>query len=272
MNKSPAFQFYPKDWRDYKVLRMSYKSQGVYWRLLGHIWTDTPTQYSIKNDTEMLRKILALPKKEFSLVWKEIQWGEDKIFVEKNGNLISKRLQVEKQKQRKLSKKRREAAKARWNKENTDTTCNANAKQTVCLTTASSIASASAYKETKEEETPPPSLSDKFIKIVSLYPEFILKQSEDTQWFKNQIESNPKFKGLDIEYELGGWGSWLESQHRLKEKKKKNQFPKLDFKQSLKNRLINGLKYKKTDGEDWEAEEARQAKESYKKIQDEALL
>ena len=113
---SPAFQFYPKDWFDYKVRRMSWMARGVYIDLLAFIWKDTSTQYSIKNDLDSIRKMLGLTSAQFKKIWNEIQWPDDPIFKEKDGYLISTRLRKEKEKQIQNRKKKQEAANKRWSK------------------------------------------------------------------------------------------------------------------------------------------------------------
>lgn len=98
----------------------------------------------------------------------------------------------------------------------------------------------------KEEPTPPSfsPLQENFLKIVKLYPkEFKLRLIEDAQWLKDQVLRNPKFKSLDLGYELDGWETWLEAEHRKKASKQANKFPKSDFKRSLTNRLNNTLKF-----------------------------
>lgn len=97
--KAPSFQFYPKDWLEFKVLRMSDAAQGVYIRLLCHIWIGTPTQYSIPNDDKLLARVLNLSSKKWIKMKKEIQTSGDPCFIEKDGFLISKRLKEEREKQ-----------------------------------------------------------------------------------------------------------------------------------------------------------------------------
>lgn len=111
MNKSPAFQFYPGDWFDYKVLRMGYFSQGVYWRMLCHMWKDSKDQCSISSDPRELMKILSLNPKRFKVVISEIQWKSDPMLLEKNGRYISKRLQKVKRQQVKRKKQATNAGK-----------------------------------------------------------------------------------------------------------------------------------------------------------------
>jgi len=55
MNRPPAFQFYPKDWFDFKVQRMSLAAQGAYLKLLCFMWTDSKDQCSIPDDNTWVR-------------------------------------------------------------------------------------------------------------------------------------------------------------------------------------------------------------------------
>lgn len=118
MPKAPAFQFYPKDWFDRKVLRMDYYAQGVYWRLLCHMWTDSKNQCSISSDARELAKVLSLNSKRFESVISQIQWENDPLLVEKEGMYISKRLQRVKREQVKRFKQAKKAgekgARNRW--------------------------------------------------------------------------------------------------------------------------------------------------------------
>ncbi len=71
--KAPAVQFYFKDWLDHKVQRMSDAAQGVYMRLLAHIWTGTANQYRIKDDNKTLSKTLGLSARMWLKYRREIQ-------------------------------------------------------------------------------------------------------------------------------------------------------------------------------------------------------
>lgn len=93
--KAPSFQFYPKDWFDFKVQRMSDAAQGVYIRLLCLIWTGTETQFSIINDDKMLSKSLGISIGKWKKIKRDFQHHDDPLFQEKDGYLISKRLQKE---------------------------------------------------------------------------------------------------------------------------------------------------------------------------------
>lgn len=180
ISKAPAFQFYPKEYlSDYKVLRMSWEAQGIYWSLLSHIWNDTKTQYSIKNDPESIRAIFKLSKKKFEKVFKQIQWPGDSILKEEHGMLISERLKEEKEKQEKTSRKRQEAANKRWGEK--ESKSNASALQKECSAFASPTPIASSLKSKthiaplsggKCEEYP-----QKFEEIWKAYPRKIEKQN-----------------------------------------------------------------------------------------------
>lgn len=118
MHKSPAFSFYAKDWLDIRVLRMSYEAQGVYIRLLAHMWADSPDQCSIQSDTDGLKRILGLSATKLRKILAEIQDPDDPIFLNEGGRYISKRLRLEKAKQAENSQKKADAgqkgARARW--------------------------------------------------------------------------------------------------------------------------------------------------------------
>jgi len=173
MEKAPAFQFYPKDWLDYKVMRMSYEAQGVYIRMLCHIWKDTPTQYSIKNNSLDLSQILGIKEKKFLKIFQEIQREGDPIFQEMDGMLISKRLRKEKEKQDVTRKKRQEAAASRWCKSN------ANAKQKQCSSssTASSPSFIVPYRE----------LSESWNRICASFPKIDIEKFLMSKKRKNSV-------------------------------------------------------------------------------------
>ncbi len=154
MAKAPAFQFYAKDWLDMRVMRMSYEAQGVYARLLAHMWADSPNQCSIENNPKMLSRLLGLSVKKFQKIFAEIQWPNDHIFLEEDGFLISKRLRKEKEKQVKISAKRSQAAENRWSRD--DANAPANAVQEQCKQHAlqSSSSSSPSVKDKDLRNTP----------------------------------------------------------------------------------------------------------------------
>jgi len=93
LDKSPAFQFYPADWLDVRVMRMTYEAQGVYMRLLCHMWRDSKDQCSMAADPSAIASVLGLPMAKTKALLRQIQWKDDPIFVEQDGKYISRRLQ-----------------------------------------------------------------------------------------------------------------------------------------------------------------------------------
>lgn len=98
MNKPPYFPFYPKDWDDFKVQRMSYEAQGIYMRILCFMWKDSKDQCSILNNDDMVSQALGISKQKWLRNKKEILFDGDPILKKKRNKLISKRLQMESQK------------------------------------------------------------------------------------------------------------------------------------------------------------------------------
>lgn len=111
MNRSPAFQFYPKDWLDFKVARMSLAAQGAYLKLLCFMWTDSKKQYSIPDDNNLLARAMGIPVDHWNELRKEIQHDFDPLLEERSGLLISARLRHEAIKQRKYRKLQAEKGK-----------------------------------------------------------------------------------------------------------------------------------------------------------------
>uniref|UniRef100_A0A6M3JV42 Putative DNA binding, helix-turn-helix domain containing protein n=1 Tax=viral metagenome TaxID=1070528 RepID=A0A6M3JV42_9ZZZZ len=100
---------------------------------------------------------------------------------------------------------------------------------------------------TKEEERTLTPFQKVFISIIKKYPkEFKLYATEDIQWLKDRVENQPQFKSIDLGYEMEGWGTWLEAEHRKKQATQGNTFPKSDFKRSLSNRLKKAVEFKAT--------------------------
>ena len=98
MNRPPSFPFYPKDWDDVKVRRMSYEAQGIYMRILCFMWKDSKDQCSIINNDGMISQALGISKQKWLRNKKEILFDGDPILSKKRNKLISKRLKTESQK------------------------------------------------------------------------------------------------------------------------------------------------------------------------------
>jgi len=100
VNRPPAFQFYPKDWLDFRVQRMSLAAQGAYIKILCFMWTDSGNQYSIIDNNELLARAIGTRVEQWLQLRVEIQCESDPIFEEKNWHLVSARLRHEARKQR----------------------------------------------------------------------------------------------------------------------------------------------------------------------------
>ena len=95
MNRPPAFLFYPKDWDDFKVQRMSYEIQGIYLKILCLMWKDSKDQCSILNNDKFISNALGLSLKKWRAAKKEIQYDGDPLLKETDEKFTSNRLKKE---------------------------------------------------------------------------------------------------------------------------------------------------------------------------------
>jgi uncharacterized protein YdaU (DUF1376 family) len=103
--KSPAFQFYPKDFlSSTKVQRMSLTEVGAYTMLLAYCWLDG----SITADVRELARILKVPPKQFERMW---AGPLSECFTPKSGRLVNERLEDERRTQAKFRAKMSENGK-----------------------------------------------------------------------------------------------------------------------------------------------------------------
>ena len=120
MNKAPAFQFYPKDWLDFRVQRMSLGAQGAYMKILCFMWADSKDQCSILDDNTLLARALGTTVEQWLEFRGEILREGDPIFDAKDGKLYSARLAHEASGQRKYrklqSEKGKKSAEQRFNR------------------------------------------------------------------------------------------------------------------------------------------------------------
>jgi uncharacterized protein YdaU (DUF1376 family) len=118
VGKSPAFQYYPKDFLADTVL-LSAEEVGVYWLLLSSAWVGLPgvPQCHLPNDDVQLAKIGRVGARKWANFSKRLK----SFFIEvrnKNGKLLllSTRLQHELDSQNRRKSLARKAARSRWNK------------------------------------------------------------------------------------------------------------------------------------------------------------
>jgi uncharacterized protein YdaU (DUF1376 family) len=108
--KSPAFQFYPKDFiSSTKVQRMSLTEIGAYTLLLSHCWLDS----GLPSDIAQLARIVKVKDRQFARMWKG---ALSECFYEKQGKLQNDRLDKERKKQAEYRRRQTDAAHARWDK------------------------------------------------------------------------------------------------------------------------------------------------------------
>lgn len=107
--KSPAFQFYPRDFLSSgKVDRMPMTERGAYITLLSRCWLDN----GLPTDLAELAGIVRLNAKQFTRMWNNSQIG--KCFFERGGKFFSERLEHERKVQSEFRKKQTDKANKRW--------------------------------------------------------------------------------------------------------------------------------------------------------------
>jgi phage replication O-like protein O len=113
-------------------------------------------------------------------------------------------------------------------------------------------------------EDPPPGadspLSDLFLEVVKSYPEFDVRD-DDAGWFEERVGRNSLYRDLELEHELHNWDDWLETEHRKKETKRGNKFPRSNFKASLTNWLKKALEMRAWKGERHERDQYSQERD-----------
>ena len=114
--KSPAFQFYPKDFlSDPNVIRMNYAEVGMYWFLISYAWLDG---CCIPSDIGALARMLRVTPEVMSEAWKSMSmcWQPH---LKDCTKLVHYRLLKEFKKQQKWTEKSaeggRKSAAKRWN-------------------------------------------------------------------------------------------------------------------------------------------------------------
>lgn len=208
MNRPPAFQFYPKDWDDFKVQRMTHEAQGIYIRILCFMWKDSRDQCSILNDDKAIAKSLGVSIRKWLSIKKEIQYKNDPLLKENDTKLISIRLKKEARKLREYRKKQSEKGKksalSRGTTVEPQLNHSANQKTTEAQpegNSSSSSSSSSIIKNKKTGEKPLP--QHKRIK-------FSFKKEE---WQGILVEDKSQWKAgcpdVDIEKQLYKMKNWL---------------------------------------------------------------
>lgn len=149
--KSPAFQWYPKDFETDEVAAcMSLSERGVYITLLGYCWLEG----SIPDDASKLARLCRCSESELRRAWPAVS---QKFTPREDGRLLNSRLEKERESQREHSDRRKNASaignRKRWGVpivSQSDTNGN---KMGVPIDRSSS-SSSSAIEETKNVSSP----------------------------------------------------------------------------------------------------------------------
>lgn len=149
--KSPAFQFYTKDWLSSRNVRMMTPEQrGWYIQLLCEAW-ESEEQGTLPDDEELLKK-LAGANDPIATLWQPVM----ACFKRCDGVLLNQRLVNEKIKQENYAKHQSEAGKKgaqrRWNQRVKATPKQPYSNPIVSPMAKNSFASASAIASSKEEK------------------------------------------------------------------------------------------------------------------------
>jgi uncharacterized protein YdaU (DUF1376 family) len=108
VEKSPAFQFYPKDFlSDEKQIQMSLAAVGIYIRLLCHCWNEG----SLPADPVSLARLAGAGKKEFRTAWPSIQ---SCFQTTPEGRLVNPRMDRDRVSQTRFRSSQSRRAEARW--------------------------------------------------------------------------------------------------------------------------------------------------------------
>jgi uncharacterized protein YdaU (DUF1376 family) len=163
--KSPAFQFYPKDFlSDANVMAMSLTELGAYWKLTCICWNEG----SLPADTKSLARLLGTSAGHASKLWPAIA----PCFKERDGRLMHPRLEGERRKQAEYRAKQadngrkggRPSGKGLGSSGLTQTQANESSSSPI-----SNLQSSSARKNTRTtaRETP---IDEQAQKLLSAYP------------------------------------------------------------------------------------------------------
>ena len=108
-SKSPAFQFYPRDFlSSRKVDRMSMTERGIYVTLLSHCWIDR----GLPTDLSELAAACRMKLAQFERIWSK--GALHHCFELRGDRFVNPRLERERQAQADYSRKQREKAEKRW--------------------------------------------------------------------------------------------------------------------------------------------------------------
>jgi uncharacterized protein YdaU (DUF1376 family) len=207
--------FYPKDWWDFKVRRMSVAARGAYWDIISMMWKDSKDQYSIIDNDNLLAQAIGISVEEWMKLRQEIQRDFDPILQEKNGRLISTRLKKAVAEQRRHRKKQsikgKKSAEKRRNRGSTAVQPDTQPEgKSSSSSSVFSLQSSSSNKETLRKEG----------SLTRSVQKPIRASLSDDEWLAG-LKKNPAYEHVDFPMELGKMDAWLtlpKNRHRKKTK------------------------------------------------------
>lgn len=196
--KSPAYQWYPKDiLSSARVQEMSLAEEGAYRRLLDYCWLNGNVPADASRCARLIGKGCTNEIASYVL----------EMFVPDpldTARMIHERLEVERDKQKQNSEKRKLAAEARWNGRGTpaeargtqvesrsdDELCksNANALQMECIAFATSVANKNGGGRARYVKPPPPPVNQPEPVPETLMPPRIGKEPLQDYLLRKQLE------------------------------------------------------------------------------------
>lgn len=202
--KSPAFQFYPKDFlSSSKVRKMTLAEIGAYIVLLSTYWLDG----GLPNDHAELAGILRITDTQFGRLWTGRPLGQ--CFVERNGRLVNERLERERKIQADFRRKQKDKADARWQSHGTATAMPGTGTRHAsgnALQSASAIRNLQSASAKHEESREPPSDSPPLVTFTTVgkLKTWVLTQTQLDAW-------SEAFPHLDIFGECRKAHAWTDA-------------------------------------------------------------
>jgi uncharacterized protein YdaU (DUF1376 family) len=149
--KSPAFQFYPRDWLgDPEIMLMDWDARGMHLHCMCIAWMHTDACALPNNDSMLMRWLGVTDAQDWQERLKPQIFSAWKL---EGDQWVQSRLKREKIKQLEFSEKRKKAADKRW--ENRAAPHDASALQVQCSSSSSSTAVSKRKKQAKKKADEP---------------------------------------------------------------------------------------------------------------------
>lgn len=185
MGKSPAFQFYVRDWLSDPQLKMaSHQSKGIWIDLLCYMW-EAPERGSITGTIQEFCRMLGTTDPEFIRFLDEAKRLKFASVTESNGKVtLENRRMMREEKERKNNALRQARFKSN---------AKGNGESNEKVTSPSSSSSSSSKKKERNIKKEKDQVPD----------------GKPPQNFLESLKSNPAYKHIDIDIELSKMDAWL---------------------------------------------------------------